>query len=250
MHSQRRRGFTLIELLVVIAIIAILAAILFPVFARAREQARAISCLSNNKQFGTAVQMYIQDYDSAFPTMYIDQANAVGDPYGELYGGHAGIGNDAQLEYALRSSVFAQLEPYVKNSGVRKCPSDSGIDVNGKIGSRFTSYHYRHYLSYGFAPGYQGDPSVAGKVWTESSFPAPANTYLIHEMWPWHDQRFATTDWCGAQGWDPSAKMTFTFLDGHSKAIPVDRVVLRANWWPGQCYDYHWPRLGDMKDTE
>ena len=62
-----RRGFTLIELLVVIAIIAILAAILFPVFAQAREKARQINCLSNCKQMGTAAVMYIQDYDETFP---------------------------------------------------------------------------------------------------------------------------------------------------------------------------------------
>ena len=61
-----RRGFTLIELLVVIAIIAILAAILFPVFARAREKARQASCLSNCKQMGLAAMMYIQDYDEVF----------------------------------------------------------------------------------------------------------------------------------------------------------------------------------------
>src|SRR6266852_2791150 len=64
---RRREGFTLIELLVVIAIIAILAAILFPVFAQAREKARAASCLSNNKQIGLAVAMYLQDYDETYP---------------------------------------------------------------------------------------------------------------------------------------------------------------------------------------
>jgi len=63
-----RRGFTLIELLVVIAILAILAAILFPVFAHAREKARQTSCLSNLKQLATATQMYLQDYDSIFPS--------------------------------------------------------------------------------------------------------------------------------------------------------------------------------------
>jgi prepilin-type N-terminal cleavage/methylation domain-containing protein len=65
--TQGRRGFTLIELLVVIAIIAILAAILFPVFAQAREQARKSMCLSNCKQLGTAMQMYAQDYDDMLP---------------------------------------------------------------------------------------------------------------------------------------------------------------------------------------
>lgn len=67
---SRAKGFTLIELLVVIAIIAILAAILFPVFAQAREKARAASCLSNCKQLGTAAMMYSQDWDEKFPRHY------------------------------------------------------------------------------------------------------------------------------------------------------------------------------------
>ena len=66
----KRRGFTLIELLVVIAIIAILAAILFPVFAQAREKARQTACLSNLKQVGTGLQMYSQDYDEAYSGFY------------------------------------------------------------------------------------------------------------------------------------------------------------------------------------
>src|ERR687884_1962315 len=67
MKSRKRTGFTLIELLVVIAIIAILAAILFPVFAQAREQARMSTCLSNFKQIGLGVMMYVQDWDETYP---------------------------------------------------------------------------------------------------------------------------------------------------------------------------------------
>src|SRR5437588_7739 len=76
-YAKATRGFTLIELLVVIAIIAILAAILFPVFARARENARRTACISNVKQIGLAWMMYVQDYDETFPpSNTINGANA------------------------------------------------------------------------------------------------------------------------------------------------------------------------------
>ena len=100
---MRRSGFTLIELLVVIAIIAILAAILFPVFARARESARKTQCLSNMKQLGNAIMMYTNDYDEYFP---------------ELAGG--GCWGRAGIANALWSR---QIYPYVKNKGVFNCPS-------------------------------------------------------------------------------------------------------------------------------
>src|SRR5437762_7525147 len=76
---MKRHGFTLIELLVVIAIIALLAAILFPTFAQAREKARAISCLSNCKQLGLAIMMYAQDNDERYPFGHVDDADTAGD---------------------------------------------------------------------------------------------------------------------------------------------------------------------------
>lgn len=100
LHVVKRAGFTLIELLVVIAIIAILAAILFPVFAQAREKARGISCVSNMKQLGTAILMYAQDYDEGFP-----------------------LGTPADFN----SSWPVQISPYVKNLGVFRCPDDANL---------------------------------------------------------------------------------------------------------------------------
>ncbi len=97
-----RKGFTLIELLVVIAIIAILAAILFPVFARAREKARQTSCLSNVKELGLGMLMYVEDYDGMFPRTSYSESKI--DPPGIFWA----------------SSIL----PYVKNYQVYVCPSD------------------------------------------------------------------------------------------------------------------------------
>src|SRR5687768_13605090 len=100
---RTRRGFTLIELLVVIAIIALLAAILFPVFGRAREQARKTSCMSNLKQIGLGIMQYTQDYDEYLPV-------------GNTGGGQGWAG---------------RVGPYLKSSQIFICPSDSSTPGYG-----------------------------------------------------------------------------------------------------------------------
>lgn len=102
MRSTHRSGFTLIELLVVIAIIAILAAILFPVFAQARESARKTACLNNGKQLALAIMQYLQDWEDRFPIAIYRTTVA------------------PQCEYTMISAVF----PYKKNKDILKCPSD------------------------------------------------------------------------------------------------------------------------------
>jgi prepilin-type N-terminal cleavage/methylation domain-containing protein len=110
--AVRRYGFTLIELLVVIAIIAVLAAILFPVFAQAREKARQTTCLSNLKQQGSAVMMYSQDYDETAPLFFADHR-----PYEKsnppTWGG-------VYYWYLL-------IMPYAKNIAIFRCPSANGL---------------------------------------------------------------------------------------------------------------------------
>jgi len=108
-YSARLKGFTLIELLVVIAIIAILAAILFPVFARARENARRSSCASNLKQLGLGFAQYIQDYDGLYPQGY---GTATG-----IAAGQSGGTETADVLWTGR------IDPYTKSKQILVCPS-------------------------------------------------------------------------------------------------------------------------------
>jgi prepilin-type N-terminal cleavage/methylation domain-containing protein/prepilin-type processing-associated H-X9-DG protein len=109
-RRSSRRGFTLIELLVVIAIIAILAAILFPVFAQAREKARAATCLSNIKQLALGISMYAQDYDESMP-------------YNYAYEGQITGGNCVQRTPIVLRWWQDFVRPYIKNEQVYLCPS-------------------------------------------------------------------------------------------------------------------------------
>lgn len=125
--SSGKRAFTLIELLVVIAIIAILAAILFPVFAQAREKARSASCLSNLKQANLAWQMYLQDYDEVMVPFWVNNAN---DP------------NLTAAGFAASRNCWwwpKLTEPYIKNWGIFRCPS--GPDPNGAFGGGTAAWY-------------------------------------------------------------------------------------------------------------
>lgn len=146
MQNRPKNGFTLIELLVVIAIIAILAAILFPVFAQAREKARTSSCLSNIKQLGTGIAMYIQDVDEMVPR---GQYNV-----------------DGMASLASRTWV-KDIEPYTKNWPIARCPSETtdpfGI-WNGSQANIKWWYNWMRWPSYGYNWNYlnQSDCSYWG----------------------------------------------------------------------------------------
>jgi prepilin-type N-terminal cleavage/methylation domain-containing protein/prepilin-type processing-associated H-X9-DG protein len=133
MGRNSRAAFTLIELLVVIAIIAIIAGILFPVFARAREAARKTTCLSNLKQIGHAVRMYIDDNDETFPFVLDISANFRMGPAGANVGDNGKIpalpnvtGQEPQFQ------LVTVVAPYIKNASIWYCPSvgpDAGCDT-------------------------------------------------------------------------------------------------------------------------
>ena len=137
-----KHAFTLIELLVVIAIIAILAAILFPVFAQAREKARASSCLSNMKQLGTALQLYVDDYEETMPFAinHILGNNATppasGLP-GAIYKSTDNLCFGHENYYTWMDAIF----PYVKNVNLYHCPTApknvSGYGMNGMLCTQY-----------------------------------------------------------------------------------------------------------------
>jgi prepilin-type N-terminal cleavage/methylation domain-containing protein/prepilin-type processing-associated H-X9-DG protein len=166
--SVSKRAFTLIELLVVIAIIAILAAILFPVFAQAREKARQTSCLSNSKQLTTSIAMYIQDYDEIMPLA---------------------------IEWNQWYIWTERIQPYMKNWDIMYCPSGAG---GGRLPLSWDQPQFRwsknwaYFVQYGFNATYlnraEGDCSniqIAGNAFGPptglASINQPAQTVLLAE---------------------------------------------------------------------
>lgn len=232
---EKKEGFTLIELLVVIAIIAILAAILFPVFARAREKARASSCLSNVKQIALAQMQYLQDYDSCFVPVYNDN---YGYPDGRL--------------------IWAeQLRPYCKNDQIFACPSSDAeqamktpigggfndplfgtryaMDMNGwswdgafgvfnegpYLNTKEADFDYpaesamivennncwwQHYgVPFGFAGAAPNYDDAKGRVLVGA---------LYEQTYPWHQEGFNAA-----------------FCDGHAKFVTTKSVEFNRRFW-------------------
>ena len=183
MKTSQRRGFTLIELLVVIAIIAILAAILFPVFQKVRENARKTACLSNEKQIGLAMVQYSQDYDELL-------VSAWGGPSGYLK-------SDTATTTNPRHKWMDMIYPYVKSTQVFHCPDDSGDTIAGDDNatgtyipqSQLTTASDQYYGSYainsynygGTSPdlGPGNTPGGSGSGYTLASLQSPASTIWV-----------------------------------------------------------------------
>lgn len=172
-YVRSRRGFTLIELLVVIAIIAILAAILFPVFARARENARRASCQSNLKQVGLGLMQYTQDYDERLPRSRTDNIALPAGPGG----------TPAANPAATNVPWHFIIQPYVKSFQLFKCPSNTATNFVNNSNNLVP----RSYVSNGQSGTMPGDvggttPMPSGRNTALSEIDSPATTVLVGEV--------------------------------------------------------------------
>ncbi len=244
----RERGFTLIELLVVIAIIAILAAILFPVFAQAREKARQTVCVSNMKQIGTALLMYTQDYDEQFSPIRVALEN--------------GLHGEANSVLTWRNVI----QPYLKSFDVFSCPSNpngkpTGPGTAGTGWNDLTTLNAEGWqftpnrempMSYGFtscastwAPANVSWATSDGQLSeNDAELARPAGTIMVAEgtrgdsdinaQWMWNGYSnpnssnpydragiFTHVKWPG-----PGGKGNFLFFDGHVKAQTWAQTIL------------------------
>ncbi len=206
-----RRGFTLIELLVVIAIIAILAAILFPVFARAREKARQASCLSNIKQIELASGMYTQDYDECL-VPYADH----GCPDTRCY------------------QWWLQMEPYMKNNQMLTCPSAPG----GNWRDYAIIYTHTHGCRGGRAlASFRWPAEAASFVDGQRSSTDQDGYYIVYCRICNPNGVSGGRDWGGLGAYRHNDGANVSFLDGHAKWMSGDRLldpsttVENRKWW-------------------
>lgn len=242
--TAKRSGFTLIELLIVIAIIAILASILFPVFARARENARRASCVSNLKQIGLGMLQYAQDFDELLPRYVVKGPSTLSTGY------YASGGNHLWMH-----TVY----PYAKSAQIFNCPSaeysSSGLVLfNGSYQSKI-SYGYNNYLSVSTP-----DSISTGSGLSLAAIPLVAETPMVVDSTYYlagPDNRciansVALSEYCTNttagnpyQNDDPPQArhletFAITFVDGHAKALKREAWV--TNTIPSTANDAVWKK--------
>jgi len=221
---MRRSGFTLIELLVVIAIIAILAAILFPVFARAREKARQSSCQSNLKQIGLGFAMYAQDFDEILPICWypIDPGGS-----GDVWG------NPRMVKF------FDAIYPYVKNEQLFQCPTTMNNIAGGGTTQSLTQIGRN--WSYGYNCAWANARRLA---WIQN----PASRAISTESaGDWRCNPTNGGNGCGggagdtgrgtwAESWTHNGGPNILFVDGHVKWMKASAAL--AGTQSRRLWDY------------
>ncbi len=201
-----RKAFTLIELLVVIAVIAILAALLFPVFARARRPAYRMQCISNLRQLSVAMHQYVEDWDQRYPAAHS----------GDSYGAHGG-----------RPGLKFVMQAYVPDERLWRCPEDIGETYpRGPLGWRrrtLPCYAFYSFTSYdwpGLGPPFNGSNPQTLARRPISDVKKPTITPLLWEGRPWHSNYEPDDDFTRSPN-----LYNVLYCDGHIAREPVSVYV-------------------------
>lgn len=226
-----RRAFTLIELLVVIAIIAILAAILFPVFAQAKEAAKKTACLSNMKQIGLGLQMYLTDFDDRM-----------------LFRSGSANSRSGNIPTTNANRWWNLLMPYIKNKDIFRCPSDSQPTPSKDVDGNLTIQ--RSYIAI-----------FPAESLNATSIQNPVDTIVVTEKWGQDSLGPITDSWIepyngdfSIDSHDPSRtykaadrhakQMNAVFFDGHAKSKAGGAVRSSKDMTGCQLmYDFPFPGL-------
>ncbi|MBS1704374.1 MAG: prepilin-type N-terminal cleavage/methylation domain-containing protein [Armatimonadetes bacterium] len=238
-----KKAFTLIELLVVIAIIAILAAILFPVFAQAKESAKKTGCLSNMKQMGTAFALYLHDSDGVYPTCDNDKAKIDGKPPEP---------ESFEADGPPERDWTITTQPYVKNFDIFRCGSDGSLkpkdpknpDLTREYRSSFT---INGWAEYNLAESTVSKPSEWILLGERNNVSRGPKTWWMFYWWIWQGSGSKAV-WPPTSTPDPtleaakdlaidrhSKNPNWLFGDGHAKSMPFS-----ATWKAGTDNKY-WP---------
>jgi prepilin-type N-terminal cleavage/methylation domain-containing protein/prepilin-type processing-associated H-X9-DG protein len=203
--QRKSRAFTLVELLTVIGIIAVLAALLFPVFATARGKAREITCVSNLRQIGMAIKMYTQDYDELYPWA-VDATDRYTPQIWSQY-------PEFQAQIPYMPFIHEALQPYIKSKELFHCPADSGYDVEDSNGmpldARPTSYQK-------FGTSYNYRTEIAFRRAGEGSIREPSSVNVLFD---------AAGRWHGGVLFD-QLRYNVLHADGHAKNLSRDQLQM------------------------
>jgi prepilin-type N-terminal cleavage/methylation domain-containing protein/prepilin-type processing-associated H-X9-DG protein len=224
MHTRSRlAGFTLIELLVVIAIISMLAAIIMPVFGRAREMARRSSCQNNLKQIGIGIQQYVQDYDERFPRRV------------------AGVQSDGQGADDTTQTWKVVIQPYVHSTQIFACPSNTGRESNDVSVPAFPISYVCNGLDDTSTIGGGTTPMCKGTGVNSSAIASTSLTLLVTEcnpQWVFTESHFDLDGTFSGH----ITRVNALFADGHVKSIhpmelgyPINQINIEENTGDGDA---------------
>jgi prepilin-type N-terminal cleavage/methylation domain-containing protein len=204
----KKSGFTLIELLVVIAIISILASILFPVFARAKEAARKVSCINNMKQIGLAIGMYSGDSDSMFPSSVLFNKSSTWNA-GDFQAFAMYKGTLPPDPAQTNGFTWTELlYPFMKNSEIIWCPSDP---ADKSLPTSAVSYYWKAATDCAWYGGPDG-LGIAARREGDFDFPADQVIMWEHNGWHWGDT---------SRGMVNGVTFNVTYIDGHVQSKHV-----------------------------